>query len=42
MKKQIRGELGLPLEKMENLLFSLTGTLEPIARQDRPPLRLVE
>jgi Zn-dependent peptidase ImmA (M78 family) len=41
-KDQIAAELCLPVAELENLLFGLTGAPEPVARHDRPALRLVE
>ena len=41
-KEQIATELSLPPAELENLLFGLTGAPEPVARQDKPTLRLVE
>lgn len=41
-KEQIADDLCLPVEELENLLFGLIGATEPIPRQQKPALRLVE
>lgn len=41
-KAEIAKELCLPVSELENLVFGLTGAPDPVSRQERPNLRLVE